>query len=124
MTTNSKPAHRQDPHLCFTHVTLQEVIVHDYRGVLDVEVTGNPPQLSHIQVPALLIKARHLALLQLTRCITHQCLPATQMHTHANGSWLVFHRHRTNITVVAALTQPLSELLLLVTGVVVMTSTV
>lgn len=63
-------------YLCLTHVALQEVVVHDYGGVLDVEVTGHPTQLSDIQVPALLIKTCHLALLQLTRSITHQSLPA------------------------------------------------
>ena len=67
-------------HLCLAHVTLQEVVVHDYGGVLDVEVTGNPPQLSDIQVPALLIKARHLAFLQLACCIADQRLPAIHIH--------------------------------------------
>ena len=58
------------PHLCLTHVTLQKIIVHDNGGVLDVEVAGNPPQLSDIQISTLLIKSCHLALLQLMRCIT------------------------------------------------------
>ena len=55
--------HHQVTYLCFAHVALEQVIVDDDRGVLDVEMAGHPPQLCHVQVAALLIKARHLALL-------------------------------------------------------------
>ena len=51
------------PHLCLAHVALQQIVVDDDGGVADVEVTGDSPQLCHIQVATLLIKARHLALL-------------------------------------------------------------
>ena len=62
-------------HLCLAHVALQQIVVDDNGGVANVEVTGNSPQLCHIQVTTLLIKASHLALLQLTSCIIDQRLP-------------------------------------------------
>lgn len=64
------------PYLCLTHVAFQQIIIDDNGGVANVEVTGNSPQLCHIQVATLLIEASHLALLQLTSCITDQRLPA------------------------------------------------
>ena len=63
------------PYFCLAHVALQQIIVDDNGGVANVEVTGHSPQLCHIQVATLLIKTSHLALLQLTSCITDQRLP-------------------------------------------------
>ena len=68
--------HSRSLYLRLTHVGLQELIVGDNRGVLDVEMAGNSPQLSDIQVATLLIKASHLALLQLPSRITYQGPPA------------------------------------------------
>ena len=68
--------HSRSLYLRLTHVGLQELIVSDNRGVLDVEMAGNSPQLSDIQVTTLLIKASHLALLQLPSRITYQSPPA------------------------------------------------
>ena len=63
-------------HLCFAHMALEKVIIDDNGGVANIEVAGYSAQLCDIQVAALLIKACHLALLKLTCCITHECLPA------------------------------------------------
>ena len=56
-------------HISFAHVAGEELIEGDDGGVLDVEVRGHPAQLCDIQVAAVLIKASHLAALQLTGCI-------------------------------------------------------
>lgn len=71
--------HSRSLYLRLTHVGLQELIVGDNRGVLDVEMAGNSPQLSDIQVATLLIKASHLALFQLPGRITYQGPPADKL---------------------------------------------
>lgn len=106
-------------YLRLTHVAFQEVVVHDNGGVLDVEVTGNPPQLSNIQVPALLIKARHLALLQLTCSITHQCLPA---YTLTAQEGCLIGTGLECLSEIAVLTEQSTELLLATWGRVMMST--
>ena len=63
-------------HLCFAHMALEKIVVDDNGRMANVEMAGYSAQLCDVQVAALLIKARHLALLKLACCITYQSLPA------------------------------------------------